>query len=299
MCVCVCVCVCFCAENKSHFPFWIAKGGEAKLHSVFFFVNCFLLLFVFSLFTRFHRFFFFPPFFFSLASKHSIQSTLFTTNKRPPFFFRLYGTMSLTALQTRRTSAGRSSTLLRFGIDVVEWWCVFVLIGAPVCPGPRAIVTLLSAVIVSCTWPLSLLAWCEVIATSLQRERGLIPRLETVVDLFTIVPPKDRLAGNTQVKRLEKDSEKEEDVSSAVVGPGAAACGYDQHAASAVAVVNDASQASRCFVLAAALLCGGLFGQLDWQVPYQGWPYPSLVAYIAARMAYVLVDLKAAVYSLD
>ncbi|KAG5493562.1 hypothetical protein JIQ42_01934 [Leishmania sp. Namibia] len=178
--------------------------------------------------------------------------------------------------------ASRSSPVL-FLEDAMAWCVVFFLLGAPVLPVSRAGMTLVSALVVALTWPLSVSAWAVLLTTSLQRDRQMQPVVNTAVDLFTSpvdVPPHDsRLEpaanGRCSVDVCTEDMlAREQDGEPTVLG----------------CTSLDAAQLTRCFVLAAILLIGGLFGQLDWQAPYQMWPYPSLSAYVVARAGLEVYD---------
>ncbi|KPI85447.1 hypothetical protein ABL78_5501 [Leptomonas seymouri] len=202
--------------------------------------------------------------------------------------------------RSRRKGTAAGRTALQLSRDVAWWSCVFFLLGAPVLPAQRTIATLVTALIVSCTWPLSLPAWCAQISASTQRERLLEPQLESVTDLFTVVPPDHhREGGKRSAAELLTSSGTHLKGASSIVVESTFDCKAAIHAGKLAEVLKESSEASRCFILAAVLLCGSLFGQLDWQVPYQVWPYPSLVAYVVVRAVYALLDLKEKLYSVD
>jgi hypothetical protein len=161
-------------------------------------------------------------------------------------------------------------------------------------PVRRTIATLVSAVVVALTWPLSLPAWWTQISVSLQRKQLLSPRLATVTDFFTVTLQDARVAveenGTAQLHSKgglahKRTSSFAVEADTALVTCAPFVGGTD--------VWSKTHKGLRCFVLAAVLLGGGLFGQLDWQVPYQVWPYPSLIAYTTVRAAFGLIDLKA------
>ncbi|KPA76592.1 hypothetical protein ABB37_07461 [Leptomonas pyrrhocoris] len=184
--------------------------------------------------------------------------------------------------------------------DAIGWWCVFFLLGAPVFPARRTVATFLCSVIVSCTWPLPLLAWCAHLSAALQRERFLEPELASAVDLFTVTPQDVNDEGKQQ-KAAEPSTKRRSSAAraSSITVDAAVDFHDDAHAVKGAELRTNSSEVSRCFVLAAVLLCGSLFGQLDWQLPCQVWPYPSLTAYVVARALYGLMDLKAKLYSPD
>lgn len=166
---------------------------------------------------------------------------------------------------------------MRFFEDAVAWCVIFFLLGAPVLPVSRAGMTLVSALAVALTWPLPISTWVTLLTTSLQRDRQKQPVMSTAVDLFTApaaVPLHDAPLDDPEVNEHCGDvGSRTEDM---LAVPGYAS--------------ENAAQLTRCFALAAVLLGGGLFGQLDWQVAYQVWPYPSLSAYVVARVALEVYD---------
>lgn len=200
----------------------------------------------------------------------------------------------LTPPARRKGNSARnaSASLVR---DVVVWWLIFFLLGAPVLPFGRAAMTIATAVVVALTWPLTLPAWAYHVGASAQLERACGPLLTSTSDLFTVEPrsPKDSLE---EIPIAGADVVVVQKVSFTDVELDAAAQTTKQ-AGRALPSTQMSPEASRCFVLAAVLLCSGLFGQLDWQVPYQVWPYPSLVVYLAARTIYAVFDFVNKVFS--
>ncbi|KAG5495106.1 hypothetical protein JKF63_02159 [Porcisia hertigi] len=159
---------------------------------------------------------------------------------------------------------------VRFFKDVAIWCVVFFLLGAPVLPLSRAGMTLISALVVSLTWPLSISVWATLLTGSLRRDRQLQPIMNTMVDFFvspTAIPSNDSRIGEA-------------------VGN---ACHGGKKAYQEIYLTDSTSletaQLIRCFILATVLFSGALFGQLDWQAAYQIWPYPSLSAYVVVSVA--------------
>ncbi|CAJ1033475.1 hypothetical protein IOCL2690_000722700 [Leishmania lindenbergi] len=179
--------------------------------------------------------------------------------------------------------AARSASVRVFE-DTVAWFVVFFLLGAPVLPMSRAGITLVSALAVALTWPLTISAWAALLATSLQRDRQKQPIMSTAVDLFTApfsVPSHDARLEPAVNERCGVDARMEDVLAVKKADNELSVPGYAS---------VEAAQLTRCFVLAAVLLGGGLFGQLDWQIAYQVWPYPSLSAYVVARLAFEAYD---------
>lgn len=164
---------------------------------------------------------------------------------------------------------------------MVGWWAIFFLLGGPALPVHRAAATLFSALLVSTTWPMSLTQWCGVLGASLEAEQQHSNvTLTSVVDFYLCTP----------VDGVRKADDVERTAHATTLSTKSAAGGVNKRGGAAPSLIESSSESTRCFVLAAVLLCGGLFGQLDWQVPYQVWPYPSLLVYGVVRSAFWVAD---------
>lgn len=188
-----------------------------------------------------------------------------------------------------------------FLVDLVCWTAVFVLLGAPV--KERLTRTALLAALVSATWPFSFAQWCDGVAAAVlyaadeaasddneglmkvEKKEGV--RASTASNTKAEDGTQCALAGDDQLHVVGVTTEEE---SQAAVRrrrrhTGDASTSEPPSSSSPAWRELPVSQHELypTLLLSAALLLGGMFGQLDWQATYQVWPYPSALLYVLAR----------------